>query len=197
MNQQLITSGMELVLDGITGKNWRKDPNFKETPERVARAFTEMLSGMENTGEQIDKVLEKTFPTHYSDMIFSSGIDTISMCPHHLLIVKYKITIAYVPSKGMNVIGASKLARMAEILSARPVLQEQLTHDIKTALSKRIEPLGVAVIVSGCHQCMQVRGVKQSEATFETSSMSGIFRSQPETRAEFFALLNNSKKDLL
>jgi len=197
MNQKLIASGIERVLDGITDKNWRTDPNFKETPERVARAFAEILSGMENPKEQIDHVLSKSFPTHYGNMIFSSGIETISMCPHHLLIVKYKITIAYIPVKGIEVIGASKLARIAEILSARPVLQEQLTYDIDATLSKKIQPLGIAVIVSGQHQCMQVRGVKQSGATFETSSMSGVFRSQPETRAEFFSLLNNSKKELL
>lgn len=153
MNQKLIASGVELVLDGITDKNWRTDPNFKETPERVARAFAEILSGMENSKEQIDQVLAKSFPTHYGNMIFSSGIETISMCPHHLLIVKYKITIAYIPVKGIEVIGASKLARIAEILSARPVLQEQLTYDIDTILSKKIQPLGIAVIVSGQHQC--------------------------------------------
>lgn len=193
MKPELIRDGVSLILDGIAGIDWPLDPNFKETPERVTRAYQEILSGVDNTKGQVEKVLEKSFPSRYGNIIWSSGIRTISMCPHHLLPVVYNISIAYIPCEGGQVIGASKLARLAKVLSARPVLQEDLTSDIAEALEEKIHPLGTAVVLSGRHQCMQIRGANQSEANFGTSEMLGIFRSQPETRAEFFALLANSR----
>lgn len=196
MNSELIIKGVESILDGITDDldiDWRTDPNFEETPERVARAYQEILSGVDSTGAQIKNALSKSFPSKYNNIIFSSGIETVSMCPHHLFLVKYKIAVGYIPAKNGKVIGASKLARVAAILSARPVLQEDLTFDISKALKNKINPMGVAVVISGRHDCLNTRGVKQSNATFETSSMTGIFRTQAETRAEFFSLLADSR----
>jgi GTP cyclohydrolase I len=197
MDKDLIEKGVCLILDGITEQgSWISNPNFKETPERVVRAYVEILSGMEKTSDQIQEVLGKSFPSEYNDnMIFSSDIRTVGMCPHHLMLVKYNITIAYIPDKNAGlVIGASKLARVASILSARPVLQEDLTSDIAWMLEEKIHPMGVAIVISGRHDCMQSRGIRQDRATFETSQMTGNFRSQPETRAEFFSLLANSKR---
>ena len=199
MYSELIVEGVRLILDGITEDlemDWRTDPNFTETPERVARAYQEILFGVDRTKEKVVRVLEKSFPSRYENIIFSSGIETVSMCPHHLMLVKYKIAVGYIPAKDGQVVGASKLARVATILSARPVLQEDLTSDISEALESRIHPMGVAVVISGCHDCMCTRGVKQSSATFETSSMTGIFKSQAETRAEFFSLLANTRSSL-
>lgn len=197
MDTAKVEEGIGMVLNGLLSGNssisWEDDPNFKGTPKRIAKAFEEMLFGIENTAEQVEKTLEKSFPSNYDGIIFSSGIHTVSMCPHHLMLVKYTISVGYIPAIGGQVIGASKLARVACILSARPVLQEDLTSNIAEALNRSIKPRGVMVVVSGKHDCMVARGVKQPDATFETSVMTGMFREQAETRAEFFSLLTNSK----
>jgi GTP cyclohydrolase I len=165
-----------------------KNPNFTETPKRVAKAYREIFSGVKDTDAQIDNILSKAFPSEgYRSIILSPGITTFSMCPHHLLPVEYRMSIGYIPSKEGKVLGASKISRLAEVLSRRPVLQEALTEDIVHAL-ERIKPEGVAVVVTGVHYCMRMRGIK-STGTFETSAMSGVFMEDQKTRMEFFELL--------
>lgn len=167
-------------------------PNFEDTPNRVSKAYDEILGGLKDTDNKIKNVLNTAFPSEgYSGIIFCSSIKTFSLCPHHLLPVEYEISIGYVPSSEGKVLGASKLPRIAEILSKRPVLQEGLTNDIANALSF-VNPLGVAVVVSGVHYCMRMRGVRQ-QSTFETSVMTGSFKEHDSTRNEFFELLKVSK----
>lgn len=164
------------------------DPNFKDTPQRVANTYKELLSGTKDTKKQIDAILEKRFPsTGYRGIIFSPNILTYSLCPHHLLPVKYVTALGYIPSDSGFVLGASKLARVVEVLSHRAVLQEKFTTDVVNYLDA-IKPKGIAVVVSGEHYCMRARGVKQ-QATFETSAVTGVFKQIPEARKEFFDLL--------
>ena len=164
------------------------DPNFKDTPKRVARAYQEMLAGTKDTKAQIQQVLSTAFPSEgYSSLIFCTNITSYSLCPHHLLPVEYHSTVGYIPSKEGKVLGASKLPRVVDILSQRLVLQETLTEDIANALAL-VKPLGIAVVVSGAHYCMKMRGIRK-EASFETSTMRGVFMRKPEARKEFFDLL--------
>jgi len=43
--------------------------------------------------------------------------------------------------------------------------------------------------------CMQMRGVKQTNSTFETSLMKGAFLDNAETREEFFHLIASGNKN--
>ena len=168
------------------------DENFKDTPKRIARAYREIFSGLKNTDEKINEVLSTSFPSEgYNSMIFCPDIVAYSMCPHHLLPVEYKVTIAYIPSNEGKVLGASKIPRIIDILSQRPVLQEKFTTDLIKTFEK-INPIGVAVVVSGIHYCMRMRGVKK-QTSFESSAMSGVFMKEASTRKEFFDLLRLSK----
>jgi len=168
------------------------DENFRDTPKRVARAYREIFAGLKNTEEQIDSILATSFPSEgYESMIFCPDVISFSMCPHHFLPVEYQTTIAYIPSKEGRVLGASKLARIIDVLSQRPVLQETLTQDIVKAFEK-IKPIGSAVVVSGTHFCMKMRGIKK-QTSYETSAMSGIFMDDPAARKEFFDLLQLSR----
>src|SRR5277367_2247714 len=166
-----------------------KDPNFLDTPKRVAKSYSEIFSGLKNTSSQVEAILKSAFPCKYGGMVISRAIQVFSMCPHHLLPVDLTIDLAYIPSKDGLVLGISKLARLAEILAKRPVLQEQLTEDITTALMQVRGVEGAACLVEGMHYCTVMRGVNKPSSRTITSSVKGHFNDDEATRAEFFSLV--------
>lgn len=177
------------------------DDNFAGTPKRVARSFAEMCHGLIAAEDVIEDCLRKAFPSNspnkrfYNGIIFSPDVVSFSVCPHHLLPVEYITSIGYIPNKEAGkVIGASKLSRIVNILSQRPVLQETLTMDIVEILENSINPQGIAIVMSGKHGCMRCRGVKQN-TSFETSYMTGSFKDNIETREEFFHLLSIAQRN--
>jgi len=189
-----VEKGVHYILKGLRDELGLdlSDVNFRDTPKRVARAYAEIFGGVRNTQKQVTDILSTAFPSGgYDSVIFSPNIRSFSMCPHHFLPVEYKTAVGYIPSINGKVLGASKLGRIVEILSQRPVLQETLTKDIVSAL-ETVNPQGVAVVVSGIHYCMRMRGIKQ-DTTFETSAMSGVFLDEQSARKEFFDLLLLSK----
>jgi GTP cyclohydrolase I len=117
------------------------------------------------------------------------------MCPHHLLPVIYRVSVAYLPSE--RVIGISKLSRLARLLAKRPVLQEDLTHDLAEILHARLQSRGSAAYVEGLHLCMAARGIEAHEARVVTSAVRGVFRDQPATRQEFLDLVTAPPAALL
>jgi GTP cyclohydrolase I len=163
-------------------------PDFKETPLRVARCFKEMFEGYGREGE-VEEILEKWFPTDNDEMVVTR-LETHSLCPHHLLPVEYDIVFGYLP-KG-RAIGLSKVVRICELLAKKPILQENLTTQITSLFSKHLHPKGCAVMVSGRHSCMRIRGVKADNSEVMTSSLIGAFHEGP-ARSEFFQLAKLSK----
>ena len=169
------------------------DPNFKDTPKRIAKSYREILRGSIGTQKQIDQILATSFPSEgYNDIIFCPEILSFGLCPHHFLPVEYKTSLGYIPGKEGKVLGASKLARIVNILSAQPLMQETVTTEIVKAL-KTAKPQGVAVVMSGTHYCMRMRGVKQ-QSPYATSSMFGQFRDSISTKEEFFELLKHATR---
>jgi len=167
-----------------------KDPNFAGTPDRFARSMSEFLWTKKRIKKELEKVIAVEFPTKYQGMIFSKNIRVYSWCPHHILPIQYNVHIGYIPAKKKAVvIGASKLARVADILSRRMVLQEDYIMDIADVLEKKINPIGIAVVLEGVHDCMKIRGIKQQSATFDMSEMRGAFADNEKTRNEFFHLM--------
>lgn len=168
------------------------DPNFRETPDRVTRAYREIFAGLDGgIDSKIDEMLESTFPCEHQQMIVARQIEVFSMCPHHLLPVRYLITVGYLPGPDVNarVLGLSKLARLTKLLAARPVLQEQVVNDIANILLTRIPGCrGSGCIAMGEHYCMRMRGVNQSSAVVITSSMRGEFLTDSMVRIEFMDL---------
>lgn len=167
------------------------DKNFIDTPKRVARAYAEILSGIKDTEGQCQRILSSSFPSEYSEMVVARNIRCFSMCPHHLLPVDYVVDIAYIPVQGGDVLGISKLSRLALILSKRLVIQEQFVCDITEMLMKLKGCAGAACVAKGKHYCMIMRGANQSESITTTSSLRGVFYDNPEVRAEFMSLIKN------
>jgi len=164
-----------------------QDPNLAETPMRVADALLEMCHGHFDTQERIVDIMQAKFPAAgYDEMIIVRRIVTSGTCPHHVLPIRYRMAIGYIPDKSKFVIGLSKLARIAELLSARLVMQEQLVMDIAEAIDSNLKPMGVGVIAVGEHNCMSHRGIKQREADAVTTRLIGVFKEAP-VRQEFLA----------
>lgn len=191
-NERIIQKATEMLLDGL-GLDLN-DPNFKDTPARVMRSYRETCDGLVNLENKLEQILKTSFPSDgYNGMIVETGITVYSLCPHHLLPVSYSLDIGYIPSKNKEVLGASKLSRVADILGRRPVLQETFTLDILQCF-EHVSPEGVAVIVSGRHQCMRCRGIRQKDSMLHTSLMTGSFRENQATREEFFHLVNRGDR---
>ncbi len=186
-----VEKAAEQLLIAIYGESILDDPNFKDTPHRMAKAYKELLSGEDNTITRARKLLTAVeFPSQYIGIIAVPNHRTFSMCPHHMLPVIYDISIAYMPKNG-NVVGASKLARVIDLLAHRAVLQEALTTDLVDALNT-LNTKGVAVITTGQHMCMQARGV-MTRAPYILSKFTGVFVDNEKVRNEFMFLINGVK----
>ena len=150
-----------------------ENENFKDTPKRVARMYTEIVYPKKFRDNLIKEILSKTFPSKYSGMIISSGIRTYSLCGHHFLPIVLDVVIGYIPSE--KVLGLSKLARLADIVAKQPLIQEDYTEEIADKMEGILRPQGVGVYVSGLHYCQTMRGIKQRNAIMTTTSLRGIF----------------------
>lgn len=161
---------------------WYADPHMVDTPTRWAKWWTEFIEPSEHVNTTFEA-------SHVDQMVAVTGIDTWSLCAHHLLPFSASVSIGYLADE--RVLGLSKFARIAHAEASRPTSQEQLAADIASAVELATGSGDVAVTVTGQHLCMTMRGVK-TPATMTTSVTRGAFRDEPETRAEWFALLTRA-----
>jgi GTP cyclohydrolase I len=123
-------------------------------------------------------------------MVVVRGVNFFSLCEHHLLPFFGRVHIGYIP-RG-KLIGLSKMPRLVELYSRRLQVQERMTRQIAECLQRHLEPLGVGVVIEAAHLCMQMRGVEKQNSRAITSSVLGIFQSDPRTRAEFMGLVRGN-----
>jgi GTP cyclohydrolase I len=155
-----------------------------ETPDRVARMYAEVFSGLHTEPRDY---LKKTFTQKYDEMVLVRDIRYESFCEHHLLPFTGVAHVAYIPNG--KVVGLSKIPRVVDALARRPQLQERLTEELAELLMTELGAKGVAVIMEGSHSCMTIRGVHKPGATFVTSAMRGLFKERLATRAEVLSLI--------
>ena len=114
------------------------------------------------------------------------------MCEHHFIPFIGKAHIGYIPKNGIYT-GLSKLARIVDIVSKKPQVQERLTQEIADAIMKSLDPLGVIVVVEAEHLCMSMRGVKKPQTLTVTSALRGVFKKREDTRLEALNLIFGTK----
>ena len=183
----LFTEGYAKILEGIGHLGYDvHDENFAETAKRAAKGFHELVHDQRQVEAAINQLLEKTFPAKYTEMVISKGNTAFGVCPHHLLPVIYRISMAYIPTQ--KVLGLSKLSRLARMLARGPRLQEDLTHELADTLHENLASQGSAVYIEGLHMCMAARGVGAHEARLVTSGVRGVFL-ELATREEFIKLV--------
>lgn len=177
------------------GYDTNGDENFAETGARAARALGELVLDESDVRDEIAAMFQKTFPARYKEMVISKHNVCFGVCPHHLLPVIYRVSLAYIPTR--KVLGISKLSRLAKILARAPTLQEDLTHELCRLLHDDLESDGSAVYIEGLHMCMAARGANTHEARVVTSAVRGVFLDQLATRDEFIKLVTASHPDLI
>lgn len=156
-----------------------------DTPERAAQAFKFLNNGYEKT---LDEVLNGAiFQADTEDMVIVKDIELYSLCEHHLLPFIGKCHVGYLPDG--KVLGLSKVARIIDMYARRLQIQEKLTKQIANAIESAVGARGVAVVIEAKHLCMMMRGVEKQNSVMTTSVMTGIFRDEFSTRAEFLNLI--------
>ena len=191
------TEGYQKILEGLKDLGYPidADANFAGTAQRSARGLAELVLDRPRVLDEVQAMLQKCFPARYSEMIISKHNVAFGVCPHHLLPVIYRISVAYLPTS--KVLGISKLSRLCKLLSRAPMLQEDLTHETARILHEELDSTGSAVYVEGLHMCMASRGTVSHEARVVTSAVRGVFLDQLATRDEFLNLVTAAHPTLI
>lgn len=183
MNKKKIEKAVRDILIAIGENPKRKD--LLDTPKRVAMMYEEIFSGInDDPNEELEVILDQK----HHEIILLKGIPLYSVCEHHLLPFIGRANIAYIPKNG-RVTGLSKLARVVDILSRRPQVQERLTTQIADIIMSKLRPLGVMVVIEAEHLCMSMRGVRKPGTMTVTSAVRGIFKENEKTRSETLSLI--------
>jgi len=191
----LFTEGYTKILEGIGQLGYDiTDENFAETAARAAKGFHELVHDQRQVEFSVNALLGKTFPAKYTEMVISKHNTAFGICPHHLLPVIYRISMAYIPTS--KVLGLSKLSRLARMIARGPRLQEDLTHELADILHEQLQSQGSGVYIEGLHMCMAARGVGAHEARLVTSGVRGVFL-ELATREEFIKLVVSPSSTLV
>lgn len=178
MDLKKIEQGVRLILEG-TGEDPER-PGLRNTPERVARMFSEILSGIkEDPSSEFQVVMDD----RHDEMVLIRNIPLYSMCEHHLLPFAGVAHVAYIPKEG-RIVGLSKIARVVDSFARRFQVQERLTKQIADLLADHLKPLGVMVVIEAEHMCLSMRGARKPRSVTVTSAVRGSFRTNAATRAE-------------
>ncbi|MFV0482380.1 MAG: GTP cyclohydrolase I FolE [Campylobacteraceae bacterium] len=187
MNDKQIAEFEEAVkkILSLIGEDTNREGLLK-TPNRVAKAYEFMMQGYSQDPKQV--LNDALFTSSNNEMVLVRDIEFYSMCEHHMLPIIGRAHVAYIPNG--KVVGLSKIPRMVNIFSRRLQIQEQLTEQIAEALHDVIKPRGVGVVIQARHMCVEMRGVEKINSTTTTSALRGSFLKDPNTRREFFSLIN-------
>lgn len=185
VDQERIERAVREILSAIG-----EDPDregLRETPARVARAYAELFNGLR---ENPAALLRKTFVEKCDELVLERDVPFQSMCEHHLLPFEGVAHIAYLPTG--RIVGISKLARVLEVLSRRPQVQERLTNQLADLIERELNARAVACVLDATHTCMTMRGVRKPGSRVVTSALRGKFREDVAARAEVMSLILHS-----
>jgi len=183
-----VAAEMENVFQALV-IDTKNDHNTKETAMRVAKMFvTEIFAGRYQDAPAIT-----AFPNDLEyDQLYVTGPITIrSTCAHHIMPIVGKAYVGVFP--GRKVIGLSKFNRIADWITSRPQIQEEMTMQLADAIESETEADGIAVLIQAEHFCMTHRGVREHQSDMTTSVLRGTMRDTPELRQEFFNIIARMK----
>lgn len=187
INQQRVAELIRQLLVEIG-----EDPNREgllETPQRVARMYAEVFEGIRYSNVEIAQACGKVFEeVKTGSLVTVTDIPIFSYCEHHLaMMYNMNVSVGYIPKD--KVIGLSKIARIADLVSKRLQLQERIGDDIREILEMVLDTKDIIVVIRGEHACMTARGIRKPGALTRTASLGGIFETDIPLRQEFYALL--------
>lgn len=177
--------GVRMLLEGI-GENPDR-PGLRDTPRRVVQALLQATSPQGKSPEELLHVTFDDASPAPDQMITVGPVSFSSLCEHHLLPFTGHAYVAYIPGASGKVVGLSKLARLVDWYAHALQIQERLTAQITGAIEKHLDVLGAACTIHASHSCMTTRGANKPGSIMRTTSLTGAFRDQDATRAEFLA----------
>ncbi len=158
-----------------------------ETPQRVARMYEELLSGMKDEPHKHLKFF--TEEKANTEIIIVRDIPVYSICEHHMLPFIGVAHIACV-AKSNKILGLSKFARIVDCFAKRLQVQERLTDQTAKFLYENAELSGVLVLMEAEHLCMTMRGIKAAGAKTKTAAFYGTLKDDLQKRNEAIRLIN-------
>lgn len=165
------------------------DDSLQETPTRVANMFiNEIYWGL--SSDNFPKITTVSNKINYESMVIEKNVTVQSNCEHHFIVIDGFAHVAYVPKD--KILGLSKMNRLVEYFAKRPQIQERLTEQIYYALEYLLETSNIAVVIDAKHYCVKSRGVEDEGSQTVTSKMGGEFKTNSETRREFFEMTRKS-----
>jgi GTP cyclohydrolase I len=179
-----VETAIRELLIGI-GENPDRE-GLAQTPARVAKSYAEIFGGLHQTAQD---VLTTTFSLGHDELVVVRDIPIYSTCEHHLLPFHGVGHVGYIPGEDGKITGLSKIARLVDMYSRRPQVQERLTTQIADAMTDILGARGVIVVIECEHLCMSMRGIRKPGSTTLTSVVRGQLR-DPSTRVEAMSLIN-------
>ncbi len=171
----------ELLL--AVGENPSRD-GLRDTPEAVSNMLEELFAGI---NKDTRNILKPYYAPNNDELIIVKDIPFYSLCEHHLLPFFGVAHIAYIPRDNL-ITGFGDIAKLVDVLSKRPTLQESLTTRIADVFEEVLHPKGVLVVLEAEHLCVTMRGIKKPGTKTVTSAMRGWLRNTA-TRSEAFSLI--------
>ncbi len=181
-----VEAAIRELLIGI-GENPDRE-GLAQTPARVAKSYAEIFGGLHQTARD---VLTTTFSLGHDELVVVRDIPIYSTCEHHLLPFHGVGHVGYIPGEDGKITGLSKIARLVDMYSRRPQVQERLTTQIADAMTDILGARGVIVVIECEHLCMSMRGIRKPGSTTLTSVVRGQLR-DPATRVEAMSLINGN-----
>jgi len=179
-----VEAAIRELLIGI-GENPDRE-GLAQTPARVAKSYAEIFGGLHQTAQD---VLTTTFSLGHDELVVVRDIPIYSTCEHHLLPFHGVGHVGYIPGEDGKITGLYKIARLVDMYSRRPQVQERLTTQIADAMTDILGARGVIVVIECEHLCMSMRGIRKPGSTTLTSVVRGQLR-DPATRVEAMSLIN-------
>ena len=159
-----------------------------ETPERVAKAYAHLFSGLH---EDPIRQLTVSFAEGTRDPVLMRDIPLVSFCEHHMLPMIGKVHAGYAPNE--RVVGFSEIVRLTEGYARRPQLQERLTAQIADGLYEGMGSRGSFVVVEATQLCMVATGAHAPGTVAVTSAARGVYEEDPALRTDVLALVSRGQ----
>jgi GTP cyclohydrolase I len=179
-----VEAAIRELLIGI-GENPDRE-GLAQTPARVAKSYAEIFGGLHQSAQE---VLTTSFSLGHDELVVVRDIPIYSTCEHHLLPFHGVGHVGYIPGEDGKITGLSKIARLVDMYSRRPQVQERLTTQIADAMTEILGARGSIVVIECEHLCMSMRGIRKPGSKTLTSVVRGQLR-DPATRIEAMSLIN-------
>lgn len=185
---QELSSKFAIFLEGLGFD--LSDESIMKTPSRVVKfLINESFYGLDY--RNFPRISTNVNTYKYHTPLVSTGITVHSTCEHHLVSISGFAIVAYIPDT--KIVGLSKINRIVDFFARRPQVQERMTRQIFIALQNILSTEDVAIAINATHNCIAVRGVKNSDTENLTMELGGKFIYDEVLKNTFYQSAFNMK----